>query len=79
MQSKNIILVRAYVEGTFPEGFDEIFRLDLVEVEYSDNTKMELDELIDNTEFNSNDEIETYICDKLKVNADVVEIINPRE
>jgi len=78
MQSKNIISVKVYVEKDYPKGFDDIFRLDLVEVEYSDKTIKELDELVDNAEFHCYDEIQKYVCDKLKINSDIVEIINPR-
>jgi len=75
--STNIAVKRVEVrlDDNVPECMDGIIRIGSAIVYFSDNTSKNHQELVDNVEFDTEEEIANSVAQRLNLNKDLIEII----
>lgn len=67
--------VEVTLDQDVPEYMEGILRIGTVQIVFEDGTREDHDELVDNSEFRSEEAIRKFVSKKLQVNIDLVEII----
>jgi len=71
---KKIINVIIYLDDNVPKYMSGIIRCGSIISEDEDNNEIDHQDLIDNTEFHSVEDLINYVADKLKVHKNIVQI-----
>lgn len=71
----SIVKVEIYLDDNVPECMDGIIRCGSVISYDKNNTKLDHQDLIDNTEYYSEDELVKDIAERLKVNKSIIKIM----
>ena len=70
-----ILKVKVYLDDNVPNYMEGIFRCGSVIVIDEKNNEINRQELIDNTEYHSIEDLKNDIARRLKVNMDTIEVI----